>query len=54
MKRNRKPRASYRRYNFDQIEKFFELVIEEGKTAKEAALKQGYQHKNCSAPWQEI
>src|ERR1700738_2086260 len=38
VKRNRKPRGSYRRYNLDQIEKLFDLVIEEGKTAKEDAL----------------
>src|ERR1700686_5109559 len=41
VKRNWKPRGSYRRYNLDQIEKLFALVIEEGKTAKEAALITG-------------
>ena len=40
-KRKLKPRGSYRRYNDDQIEKLFDLVIEEGKTAKEAALITG-------------
>src|SRR3984893_15284100 len=35
------PRGSYRRYNLDQIEKLFDLVIEEGKTAKDAALITG-------------
>ncbi|OZJ06845.1 hypothetical protein BZG36_00042 [Bifiguratus adelaidae] len=39
--RKPKPRGSYRRYNFDQIEKLFDLVIEEGKTAKDAALITG-------------
>jgi hypothetical protein len=34
-------RESYRRYTLDQIEKLFDLVIEEGKTAKEAALITG-------------
>jgi hypothetical protein len=33
-----KARGCYRRYIPDQIEKLFDLVIEEGKTAKEAAL----------------
>ena len=41
MKRKLKPRGSYRRYNDDQIEKFIDLVIEEGKTAKGAALITG-------------
>ena len=41
VKRNWKPRGSYRRYNLDQIEKLFDLVIEEGKTAKDAALVTG-------------
>ena len=39
--RKLKPRGSYRRYNDDQIEKLIDLVIEEGKTAKEAALITG-------------
>jgi transposase len=33
-----KVRGTYRRYTRDQVEKLFDLVIEEGKTAKEAAL----------------
>jgi len=41
-KRKLKPRGSYRRYNDDQIEKLFDLVIEEGRTAKEAALITGF------------
>ena len=41
VKRNRKPRGSYKRYNLDQIEKLFDLVIEAGKTSKEAALNTG-------------
>ena len=36
-----KVRGCYRRYTPDQIEKLFDLVIEEGKTAKEAALITG-------------
>lgn len=36
-----KTRGSYRRYTPYQIEKLFDLVIEEGKTAKEAALITG-------------
>ena len=36
-----KARGSYRRYTTDQIEKLFDLVIEEGKTAKDAALITG-------------
>ncbi|OZJ01575.1 hypothetical protein BZG36_05605 [Bifiguratus adelaidae] len=34
-------RGCYRRYTPDQVEKLFDLVIEEGKTAKEAALITG-------------
>ena len=30
--------GSYSRYNFDQIEKVFDLVIEKDEKAKEAAL----------------
>jgi hypothetical protein len=41
MKRIIKPRGSCRRCNFDQIEKLFDLVIEEGKTTKEATLITG-------------
>ena len=40
-KRKLKRRGSYRRYNDDQIEKLFDLVIEEGKAAKEAELITG-------------
>ena len=36
-----KVRGCYRRYTPDQIGKLFDLVIEEGKTAKEAALITG-------------
>lgn len=36
-----KARGSYRRYTTGQIEKLFDLVIEEGNTAKEAALITG-------------
>lgn len=36
-----KTRGSYRQYTPHQIEKLFDLVIEEGKTAKEAALITG-------------
>ena len=36
-----KPRGPYRRYTALQIEKLFDLVIEKGKTAKEAALMTG-------------
>ena len=36
-----KVRGSYRRYTAFQTEKLFELVIEEGKTAKDAALMIG-------------
>jgi transposase len=36
-----KAKCSYRRYTAYQTEKLFELVIEEGKTAKEAALMIG-------------
>ena len=39
--RKLKPRGSYRRYNDDQIEKLIDLVIEEGKIAKGAALITG-------------
>ena len=41
MKRIIKPRGSCRRCNFDQIEKLVDLVIEEGKTSKVAALITG-------------
>ena len=41
MKRIVKPRGSCRRCNFDQIEKLVDLVIEEGKTSKVAALITG-------------
>ena len=40
-KTKRKIRGPYRRYTLAQIEKLFDLVIEEGKTAKEAALLTG-------------
>ena len=36
-----KPRGPYRRYTAHQIEKLFDIVIEKGKTAKEAALMTG-------------
>jgi len=36
-----KAKCSYRRYTAYQTEKLFELVIEEGKTAEEAALMTG-------------
>ena len=36
-----KPRGPYRRYTSNQIERLFDLVIEEAKTAKEAALITG-------------
>jgi hypothetical protein len=36
-----KVRGSYRRYTAYQTEKLFELVIEEGKTTKDAALMIG-------------
>ncbi|KAI9502136.1 hypothetical protein BX070DRAFT_178703, partial [Coemansia spiralis] len=36
-----KARGSYRRYTPQQIEKLFDLVIEEGRSAKEAALMAG-------------
>jgi transposase len=36
-----KARGSYRKYTVDQVEKLIDLVIEEGKTAKEAALITG-------------
>ena len=36
--RKRKPRGSYRRYTAHQIEQLFDYVIEQGKTAKDAAL----------------
>ena len=41
VKRIGSPRGSYRRYNLDQIEKLYDLVIGEGKAAKEAALITG-------------
>ncbi|KAI9504587.1 hypothetical protein BX070DRAFT_113413 [Coemansia spiralis] len=36
-----KSRGSYRRYTMQQIERFFDLVIEEGCSAKEAVLLAG-------------
>jgi hypothetical protein len=36
-----KVRGCYRRYTPDQIEKLFDLVFEQGKAAKEAALITG-------------
>ncbi|KAI9503587.1 hypothetical protein BX070DRAFT_224193, partial [Coemansia spiralis] len=36
-----KARGSYRRYTPQQIERLFDLVIEEGPSAKEAALMAG-------------
>jgi hypothetical protein len=42
-----KQEGSYRRYTADQIEKLFDLVIEEGKTAKEATSDHWYQYRNC-------
>ena len=36
-----KPRGPYRRYTSNQIERLFDLVTEEAKTAKEAALITG-------------
>ena len=39
--RTRKPRGPYRRYTGHQIEQLFDYVIEQGKTAKEAALLTG-------------
>jgi transposase len=41
IKMKSKPRGSYRKYTADQVEKLFDLVIEEGRTAKEAALITG-------------
>jgi transposase len=37
----RKPRGPYRRYTAHQIEQLFDYVIEQGKTAKDAALLTG-------------
>ena len=39
--RTRKPRGPYRRYTAHQIERLFYYVIEQGKTAKDAALLTG-------------
>jgi transposase len=39
--RTRKPRGPYRRYTAHQIEQLFDYVIEQGKTAKDAALLTG-------------
>src|ERR1700730_11306927 len=39
--RARKPRGPYRRYTAHQIEQLFDYVIEQGKTAKDAALLTG-------------
>jgi transposase len=39
--RTRKPRGPYRRYTVHQIEQLFDYVIEQGKTAKDAALLTG-------------
>ena len=39
--RDTKPRGCYRRYNFDRVEKLFDLMIEQATTAKEAALMTG-------------
>jgi transposase len=39
--RARKPRRPYRRYTAHQIEQLFDYVIEQGKTAKDAALLTG-------------
>jgi transposase len=39
--RARKPRWPYRRYTAHQIEQLFDYVIEQGKTAKDAALLTG-------------
>jgi transposase len=39
--RKRKTRGPYRRYTAYQIEQLFDYVIEQGKTAKEAALLTG-------------
>ncbi|KAI9504189.1 hypothetical protein BX070DRAFT_223615, partial [Coemansia spiralis] len=36
-----KARGSYRRYTPQQIKRLFDLVIEEGRSAKEAALMTG-------------
>ncbi|KAI9503558.1 hypothetical protein BX070DRAFT_224137, partial [Coemansia spiralis] len=36
-----KARGAYRRYTPQQIERLFDLVIEEGRSAKEAALVTG-------------
>ena len=37
----RKPRGPYRRYTAHQIEQLFDYVIEQGKTAKDAAILTG-------------
>jgi hypothetical protein len=39
--RTRKPRGPYRRYTANQIEQLFDYVIEQGYTAKDAALLTG-------------
>jgi hypothetical protein len=39
--RARKPREPYRRYTAHQIEQLFKYVIEQGKTAKDAAFLTG-------------
>jgi hypothetical protein len=39
--RTRKPRGPYRRYTAHQIEQLFDYVIEQGKTAEDAALLTG-------------
>jgi hypothetical protein len=39
--RTRKPRGPYRRYTAHQIEQLFDYVIEQGKTAEDAALFAG-------------
>ena len=41
VRKKSKPRGPYRRYTSNQIERLFDLVIEEAKTAKEAALITG-------------
>ena len=52
-----KSRGPYRRYAAHQVERLFYLVIEEGLTAKAAALETGinwYQHSDSSTLCQKI
>ena len=52
-----KSRGPYRRYTAHQVERLFYLVIEEGLTAKAAALETGinwYQHSDSSTLCQKI